>query len=106
MYKILRKIGTKGVKAADSGMISISDFKSHFESVSRERYEDDPSVIGSVIERVKDMRMKGRAISANKRMNEMPEREENVKAMKENNDSAPGEDGVRLKYIMKACDGV
>ena len=106
MYKCLRKIGTKGVKAAESSMISISDFKSHFESVSRERYEEDPSVIESVIERVKDMRMEGRAIAANERMNEMPEREEIVKAMKEMRDSAPGEDGVRLRYILNACDEV
>ena len=41
MYKCLRRIGTKGVKAAESGFISISDFKSHFENVSRERYEKD-----------------------------------------------------------------
>ena len=33
MYKCLRKIGIKGVKANESGIISISDFKSHFESV-------------------------------------------------------------------------
>ena len=44
MYKCLRKIGTKGVKAAQSN-ITVSDFKGHFESVSRERYEEDPNVI-------------------------------------------------------------
>ena len=104
MYKCLRRIGTKGVKAAESGLISISDFKSHFENVSRERYEEDPSVIASVIERVNDMRMNDRAIAANERMNEMPDREEIVKAMREMKDSAPGEDGVRLRYIMNACE--
>jgi len=46
-------------------MISISYFKSYFESVSRERYEEDPSVIASVIERVNDMRMDDRATAAN-----------------------------------------
>ena len=103
MYKCLRKIGMKGVKAAESGMISISDFKSHFESVSCERYEEDPSVIASVIEKVNDLRMDGRAIVANDRLNVMPEREEIVKAMNEMKDSAPGEDGVRLRYISEAC---
>ena len=74
MYKCLRRIGTKGVKAAESCMISINDFKSHFESVSSERYEEDPSVIASVIERVEDMRADERASEANEFMNEMPER--------------------------------
>ena len=106
MYKCLRKIGTKGVKAAESNMIPINDFKTHFETVSRERYEEDPSVIARVIEKVKDMRMDDRATAANERMNEMPEREEIVKAMKEMKDSAPGEDGVRLGYIQNACEEV
>ena len=94
------------MKAAERGLISISDSKSHFENVSRERYEEDPSVIASVIERVNDMRLNGRAIAANERMNEMPDREEIVKAMREMKDSAPGEDGVRLRYIANACDDV
>ena len=44
-------------------MISISDFKTHFESVSSERYEEEPSVIASVIEKVNDFRMDGCAIA-------------------------------------------
>ena len=65
MYDCLRKIGTKRVNAAESCMISISDFKSNFESVSRERFEEDPNVIESVIERLKYMSMEGRVMVAN-----------------------------------------
>ena len=106
MYKCLRKIGTKGVKACESGTISISDFKSHFESVSSERYEEEPSVIASVIEKVNDLRMDGCAIAANERLNVSPDREEIERAMNEMKDSAPGEDGVRLRYICNACEEV
>ena len=63
-------------------------------------------MIASVIERVNDMRMNDRAIAANERMNEMPDREEIVEAMREMKDSAPGEDGVRLRYIVNAYDEV
>ena len=106
MYKCLRKIGMKGVKACESGTISISDFKSHFESVSSERYEEEPSVIASVIEKVNDLRMDGCAIAANERLNVSPDREEIERAMNEMKDSAPGEDGVRLRYICNACEEV
>jgi len=40
------------------------------------------------------------------RMNEMPEREEIVKAMKEKKDSVPGEEGVRLGYKQNTCEEV
>ena len=106
MYECLRKIGMRGVKAGESSTISISEFKNQFESVSRERYEEDPSVIASVIEKVDDLRMDDRAKAANDRLNVIPEREEIMKAMSEMKDSAPGEDGVRLRYICEACEEV
>ena len=106
MYKCLRKIGTKGGKAPESNMITVSEFKEHFERVGKERFEEDPSVIASVIERVQDMRGSERARCANERLNEMPEREEIECAMKDMKESAPGEDGVRLMYISKACEEV
>ena len=68
MYKCLRKIGTKGGKAPESTTITVSEFKEHFERVSKERYEEDPSVIASVIERVEDMRGNERARCANERL--------------------------------------
>ena len=37
-------------------------------------------------------------------MNEVPERDEIMKAMKEMQESAPGEDGVRIGYIGNACE--
>ena len=106
MYKNLRKIGTKGSKAPESSMITVREFKEHFERVSSVRYEEDPSVIARVIEGVEDMRGDERAKRANDKLNEMPEREEIERAMKEMKDSSPGEDGVRLRYIVEACEEV
>ena len=63
-------------------------------------------MIMSVIERVEDMRGNERARCANERLNEMPERDEIERAMKEMRESSPGEDGVRLMYISKACEEV
>ena len=87
-------------------MISANEFKEPFESVSSERYEVDSSVIEGVIARVNDLIECGRAREANEMLNEMPEKEEIVDAMKEMNDSAPGEDDVRLRYIREACEEV
>ena len=106
MYKCLRKIGTKGGRAPESSRIKVSEFKDHFERVSNVRYEEDPSVIARVIERVNDLRGDERARRANGKLNLMPERAEIERAMKDMKDSSPGEDGVRLRYIMDACDEV
>ena len=106
MYKILREVGAKDAKAAQSVNIGLNDFKEHFERVSRERYEVEPRVIQEVIENARDLREDDRANEANDLLNEMPEREEIEKAMEEMKDSAPGEDGVRLRYIKEACEEV
>ena len=58
----------KWVKASESSMISISDFNNKFDSVSRETYEGDPSVIAGVIERVNHMRVHTIEAAANERM--------------------------------------
>ena len=106
MYKCMRKLGTRGAKAPASSVSTVAEFKEHFERVSKERYEVDPSVIESVIERVDDLRENERARIENDRLNEMPERDEIERAMKEMKDSSPGEDGVRLRYICSACEEV
>ena len=106
MYKSLRKIGTKGRKAPESNRITVGEFKVHFEKVSRDRYEEEPSVIARAIARVEDLRGDGKAKMANEKLNAVPERVEIEMAMKEMKDSSPGEDGVRLRYIGDACEEV
>ena len=106
MYKCLRKIGTKGKKAPEGCMISVEDFKRQFEGVSKDRYEVDRCVIERAVGQVDDLRMDEGAKRMNERLNVTPETEEIEMAMREMKDTAPGEDGVRLRYICEACDEV
>ena len=69
-------------------------------------FEEDRSVLVSVFGEVKDLRRDDRAIEANERLNETLQTEESLKAMNEMKDSAPGEDGSRLKCIYSACQEV
>ena len=61
MYKCLRKIGMKGAKAPESSGLTVREFKEHFEWVSKERYEENPSVKARVIDKVNDLREDERA---------------------------------------------
>ena len=101
MYRILRKLGTRGKSDVGVGstQISIEDFKDHFAGVSRERYERDPAQIETALEEVRDLRTLPEAQEANAFLNELPEEEEILEEMKKVKDSAPGEDEVRMCYI-------
>ena len=105
MYEILRELGMRGKKRAGrGGALRANDFKTQFESVSKDRYEEEPGVLENAVGGAKDLRENEEAIEANRRMNEIPGREEVMKAMKDMRESAPGEDGVRIGYIKNACD--
>ena len=54
------------------------------------------------LERTKDLRRTTIARELNDLLNEMPEEEEILEEMKRVKDSAPGEDGVRMRYITQA----
>ena len=52
MYKLLHKIGMKGVKARRNERITkenLEEFKYHFENVSKDRYEVEPETIDEVV---------------------------------------------------------
>ena len=82
MYKCLRKIGARGKPAAKSMKITVNEFKNQFERVSHERYEEEHGVIETAVGRAKDLREWRRVIETNELMNEAPEREDIMKAMK------------------------
>lgn len=106
MYKCLRKLGTRNRPAARSTTVTVSEFKEHFERVSKDRYEEEPRVIEEAVRGAVDLRNDRRAREANELLNEVPEREEIMDAMKEMRESAPGKDGVRIGYIRNACEEV
>ena len=99
---MLRKLGTRGNRKAEGHDITIEEFKNHFEEVSRERYEPDPSDIEVAVSRTRDLREDPRAKEANLLLNETPQEEEIEREIKMAKESAPGKDGVRMKYIRKA----
>ena len=82
MYKSLRKIGIKEARAVKSSKSTVRELKEHFERLSKGRYEEDPSVIARVIERLKNLREDRRARIANYKLNEKPERDEIGRAVK------------------------
>ena len=106
MYKSLKKIGTRGKREYGGTTITTNEFKKQFERVSKDRYEVNPSTQDEVLQEVKDLRNDAKAIEANDRLNETPNREEILKAIEEIKESAPGEDEVRIGYIKMACNEV
>ena len=107
MYKILREIGVGTYKKAQATTtVTTDEFREHFSEVSKERYEVNPTELRAAVERVTDISDTERAREANNLINETPQEEEIVTEMKKVKDSAPGEDGVRMKYINCACPEV
>ena len=87
--------------------LTVDEFKSHFESVSNDRYEERRDVIERAMRGAVDLRNDRRAKEANVQcLNVVPESEEIREAMKETRESAPGLDGVRIGYIRIACEGI
>ena len=103
MYRILREIG-RGMSnnASPSHTISTDEFRDHFSALSANRFENSPIDIELTPERTKNLRRTTIARELNDLLNEMSEGEEIYKEMKKVKDSAPGEDGVRMRYITQA----
>ena len=80
----------------------MTSFKNHFESVSKERYENDHNVLVSAFEKVKGMRRDDRAINANERLYETLQSEEILQEKNRMRDLEPGEDGIGLRYLCSA----
>ena len=86
--------------------LTVDEFKSHIECVSKDRYEERPEVIERTVRGAVDLRNDSRAKEANECLNVVPESEEIREAMKETRESAPVLDGVRIRNIRKACEGI
>ena len=102
MYKVMRALGKRGKKAAESHHITVEAFREHFARITEERFEEDPEVVEAAVEGARDLRGEPEAEEANDFLNMTPEPEEIVEAMGEVRESAPGIDGVRISYIKEA----
>ena len=106
MYETLRTLGGRDRKAQEGHNITTETFKNHFQKITEDRYEVDPQEMERTVEEVTDLRNTQKAREANDFMNETPEEEEIMRAIKETKDSAPGKDGVRVGYIREATPEV
>ena len=94
------------MRANEGTNVTANEFKDHFQRVSCERYEVDPTVIEGVVNGVRDLRGTAEAILGNESMNVRIERGEIECAIKEIRESAPGKDGVRIGFIRSASEEV
>ena len=106
MYKCLRRLRTRERPATRNMKLTVGEFKNHFESVSKDRYEERPEVIERAVRGAMDLRKDSRAKEGKEFLNVAPEIEEIREAMKETRGSALGLDGVRIGYIRKACEDI
>ena len=103
MYKTLKKLGTRDIKKeTNTTNIDTSQFREHFKKVSEVRFENTPEEIEETVNRVKDLRGTDKANQWKDILESTPGREEILEQMKKMKDSSPGDDGVRLCYLMKA----
>ena len=86
--------------------ITTEGFKEHFSKVSRDRFENNPQFIEEVVSATQDLRGSALAGVWSGRLNRPPEKEEVLEQMGKMKDAAPGEDGVRLSYLLKGGEKV
>ena len=61
----MRRLGTRERPATSSMKLTVDEFKNHFESVSKDRYEGRPEVIQRAVRGAVDLRNDSRAKEAN-----------------------------------------
>ena len=107
MYDLLKKLEHRGKTTAPTGTtLTKEDFKEQFKKVSEERFENNPEDIDKVLEEVEDIRDTEKAREWKGILETTPSKQEIVAQMKLMKDSAPGEDGVRLLYLLEAGEDV
>ena len=102
LYCGLRKLELREKKKAPvQTTITTERFHNHFMAVSQERFENSPDSIDAVVDRAEDLRGFEKTREWRVKLDEPPEEEEVGEQMLKMRDSAPGEDGIRLNYLLK-----
>ena len=95
-------LGTREVKkVAAETTLTKEEFREHFKKVSEERFENLPEELEEVVDKAPDLREDERTKGWRERLGRPPEREEVEREMRKMKDASPGEDGVRLCYLLK-----
>ena len=101
MYRLSRQLGGRDRKPDTGTTIVTAEFKHHFEKVSKDRYDIDPSTLMGAVNRMKKIKNDPVAQAEN-------EEQRNAHCQRNrgsNNgieDSAPGKNNIRIKYIKLA----
>ena len=106
MYRLLRQLGGRDRKPDTGTTLTTAEFKTHFEKVSKDRYEIDPSTLMGAVSRMESLKDDPVARKENEKLNEVPTAKEIEGAIEKIKDYAPGKDNVRIKYIKLACPKV
>ena len=102
VYKNLRKLGNRGrTKAPETTNITKEEFKIHFQAISKDRFENPPEEVEAAVNEMEDISQSDRAVEWREMLEMTPTAEEVRIQMKQMRESAPGEDGVRLIYLLK-----
>ena len=72
--KCLRRLGMRGRPVARSKPLSVFDFKEHFENAAKNRYEENPEVIGRAMKETMNLSNDRRTKETNEVLKEVPER--------------------------------
>ena len=100
VYKTLKEIGKRDWKGTvQTTNITTTEFKDHFEAVSKEMFKNLPEKIEEAVGEVVDISETELAREWRDYLDGVPGREEILEQMKGMRESAPGGDGVRLIYM-------
>ena len=103
VYKNLRKLWKRGMtKAHISTTLRKEDFKQHFQNISKDCFENLPEEINEIINQIENISETEKAKQWRDQMEEIPTGEEIIVQMRKMSESAPGEDGVCLIYLLQA----
>ena len=107
LYRGLKKLGLRDVTTAKKDTkLTTEKFREHFKKVSNDRFENDPAEIERAVERCEDLRGTEESKWWSENLNGPPGKPEILAQMAKMRDSSPGEDGVRLSYLLKGGEKV
>lgn len=107
MFKTLKQLGKREWKGLSNNTIITTDqFREHFKKVSAERFENTPEEIDRAVNEMEEIENLELKEEWSERLEEIPTREEIVTQLKKMRESAPGEDGIRLIYLLQGGEEI
>ena len=103
VYKLLKTLGKRDFKSAPVNTnLTSGEFRDHFKKVSETRFERDPEDIDKFVAEIPDMSKTDKALEWRDLLDEVPTKKEIHKQVLKMKNSAPGDDEVKLCYLLEA----